>query len=121
MADGEESYTGPLSWRDVYKAVGDSESRVIQAIKTATMPLIQESMDHEVRLRAIETQIGGLGALTTETNLLRGKVDTLAQVNLNESSRQGVYSGIANLAKVAITIIASIAVAVAGLRAAGII
>lgn len=46
--------TAPLSWRDVYKAVGDSESRVIAAIQSAVAPLTTSSADHEVRLRNIE-------------------------------------------------------------------
>lgn len=46
---------GPLSWRDVYKAVGDSEERIVKAIHDATKPIAERQLDHEARLRAIET------------------------------------------------------------------
>lgn len=56
----EPSGTGPLSWRDVYKAVGESEGRVIQSIKDAVGPLTQQGQDHELRLRLIEQAVAPL-------------------------------------------------------------
>lgn len=53
--NGEETpVAAPLSWRDVYKAVGDSETRIIAAVNAAVNPLTSASADHEARIRAIE-------------------------------------------------------------------
>lgn len=55
---GEEEvvdHTGPLSWRDVYKAVGETEQRIIAAIREATGPIKVDVADHETRLRKIES------------------------------------------------------------------
>lgn len=46
---------GPLSWRDVYKAVGESEERIVAAIGAAVAPITARQIDHEGRLRAIES------------------------------------------------------------------
>ena len=51
---------GPLSWRDVYTAVRDSEDRVVKAIKEAVAPVWDETKDHDRRIRAME--LGGAGA-----------------------------------------------------------
>lgn len=48
----------PLSWRDIYRAVAESEVRIVAAINTAVGPVAAQAQDHEVRLRAIE-QTGG--------------------------------------------------------------
>jgi hypothetical protein len=69
---------GPLSWRDVYTAVRDSEDRVVTAIKEAVAPLWdgvrdQErrlrtmeqggaGQDHEIRLRVVESQVNGFAS-----------------------------------------------------------
>jgi hypothetical protein len=59
MPDPKEDYMtagdGPLSWRDVYRAVNESEERILKAISDAVAPLGQASRDHEERIRAIET------------------------------------------------------------------
>lgn len=55
MSDDPEHDPRPLSWRDVYKAVGDSEERIVKAIHDATKPIAERQIDHETRLRAIET------------------------------------------------------------------
>ena len=49
--------SGPLSWRDVYRAVNESEQRIIRAVNDAVGPLAAARTDHEVRIRALE--IGG--------------------------------------------------------------
>jgi hypothetical protein len=49
-----EPTTGPLSWRDVYTAVGESEGRVVAAIEQLREDLGKVGDDHERRLRAIE-------------------------------------------------------------------
>ena len=50
---------GPLSWRDVYTAVRDSEDRVVRAIKEAVSPVWEDVRDQERRLRVMEQ--GGAG------------------------------------------------------------
>jgi hypothetical protein len=45
---------GPLSWRDVYRAVEESERRILKALADGLLPLQQNSSDHERRLRMIE-------------------------------------------------------------------
>lgn len=44
----------PLSWRDVYRAVAESEVRIVAAINSAVSPLNASVIDHESRLRDIE-------------------------------------------------------------------
>jgi hypothetical protein len=44
----------PLSWRDVFRAVGESEVRIVQTIKDTVGPVAAQAADHEARLRVIE-------------------------------------------------------------------
>ncbi len=46
--------SGPLSWRDIYRAVGDSETRIKEHIDAVLQPMALQLADHEVRLRARE-------------------------------------------------------------------
>jgi agmatine/peptidylarginine deiminase len=46
--------SAPLSWRDVYRAVNESETRIVAAITDATKPIISLQSDHEQRLRDLE-------------------------------------------------------------------
>jgi hypothetical protein len=46
--------SGPLSWRDVYRAVEKSEASIVAAIDAAVRPLTDRQNDHELRLRALE-------------------------------------------------------------------
>lgn len=48
-----------VGFRDIYRAVGESEIRITAAINTAVSPLTAMAADHEVRIRALE--IGGFG------------------------------------------------------------
>lgn len=56
MGIDHDNNSGPLSWRDVYRAVSESEDRVIAAIKDAIAPLTASAADHEARLRVVEIQ-----------------------------------------------------------------
>jgi hypothetical protein len=49
-----EEQSGPLSWRDVYRAVGDSETRLLAALDKWGRELKDDFTDHETRLRIIE-------------------------------------------------------------------
>jgi flagellar biosynthesis/type III secretory pathway ATPase len=48
------SADGPLSWRDVYTAVGESESRTRDDIADLQKAVLGVTTDHEGRLRVIE-------------------------------------------------------------------
>jgi hypothetical protein len=50
--------SAPLSWRDIYRAVTESEVRIVASINNAVGPVAAQAQDHEVRLRHIE-QNGG--------------------------------------------------------------
>lgn len=54
MMEDHAAQNGPLSWRDVYRAVAESEARVIAAVGTLGVRLDVELRDHESRLRSIE-------------------------------------------------------------------
>ena len=49
----EQTHTA-LSWRDVYKAVGESEERIIKTIRELVDGLGVSRDDHEARLRMVE-------------------------------------------------------------------
>lgn len=57
MTTGDDIVTNgqPLSWRDVYKAVNDSEVRVTAAITQGVAQLTTAMSDHEARIRRLET------------------------------------------------------------------
>lgn len=68
----------PLSWRDVYRALGETEGRILAAIDQAVKPLNQSVIDHEARLRDIERN-GSDHARSLDTKLvsLDAKVSAL--------------------------------------------
>jgi len=80
-----------LSWRDVYRAVYESEERIIAAVKDATRPLKDATDDHEARLRVLESLgcVKGQDALRVST-AVGAKLDALTLlVNANTDSRRG--------------------------------
>ena len=83
-----------LSWRDVYKAVGDSEERIIAAMKEAVGPLRVTADDHEGRLRKLEQEGSSEAKEALRVALAVGvKVDAVSLlVNANTAARQGVFS-----------------------------
>lgn len=53
----EETPTeGRVGFRDIYRAVGESEARIVAALNNAINPLALQAQDHEARLRLIEVQ-----------------------------------------------------------------
>lgn len=46
---------GRLSWRDMLAELANTETRITAAIEKAVKPLAASSLDHEERLRKIET------------------------------------------------------------------
>lgn len=81
--------SSPLSWRDVYRAVGESEARVIASIQASVLPLTQAQADHEKRLRAVESMAVTVPAMKIEETALTLRVTALEQHNQRE---QGVFT-----------------------------
>jgi len=63
MSDAASEPSGPLSWRDVYTAVGDSEKRLTKVITDSIAPLVASDADHEFRLRSLEKGVEGAPAI----------------------------------------------------------
>lgn len=49
-----DSTDARVGFRDIYRAVTESEVRVTAAIERAVSPLTAQAADHEVRIRALE-------------------------------------------------------------------
>lgn len=92
VSDEQPRNEGPLSWRDVYTAVGESERRVIAALNAAILPLTISTSDHETRIRAIEGQGSPQARLAEASVLALGlRVTAIEAANANEKSqRRGV-------------------------------
>ncbi len=88
MSDTAPHDSSPLSWRDVYKAVGDSEARVIAAIESAVAPLNISATNHETRIRELETH-GSPEAITALSRLtvIEAAVAPLALLASDRDSR----------------------------------
>lgn len=99
MADSEDTdvtNSPALSWRDVYKAVNDSQVTILKAIEDATKPIALSQADHETRLRKLELEG------STEARDAKRSVDALwikhdalkVQVEANTNSRAGFLSAL---------------------------
>ena len=60
-----------VGFRDIYRAVGESESRIIQSMQNMLSPLNSTLIDHEARLRLAEGTVAPLAreAVKTEERL----------------------------------------------------
>jgi len=97
--DGDDvtvDHGSPLSWRDVYKAVNESEARIVQAVRDATAPIATAQADHENRLRKLETEGSSLSqAISRSTAALWVKHDALkVVVEANTAARNGFMQGV---------------------------
>lgn len=81
--------SGPLSWRDVYRAVGESEARIIASVNAAVAPLNTASADHELRLRNIEQVTNSVPSMQVQETALAMRVTALETHNAKES---GVFT-----------------------------
>jgi hypothetical protein len=91
VIDEAGASAAPLSWRDVYKAVGDSESRVIAAINAAVFPLASAAADHETRIRVLEAYANALP--TAERAILISRITGVEkQVATFLDREQGIFS-----------------------------
>lgn len=97
VTDGDAGPAAPLSWRDVYKAVGDSEARVIKAVQDAVAPLTTGQADHEARIRIIEAAVQPIAALTADRERRLSAVEleadtTAKQVQTFLDREKGIFS-----------------------------
>lgn len=107
----QPSPTGPLSWRDVYTAVGDSEARLTKVIKDAVEPLVKSDSDHEARIRSLESGSGGqVQANATAIADMRLQV---AALQLRDTKQDGATALAGIAARVAIIAFAAMGAAVA--------
>jgi Arc/MetJ-type ribon-helix-helix transcriptional regulator len=135
---------GPLSWRDVYKAVHESEARVVEAIRDAVKPLNERQNDHEQRIRSLEVhgsveaqaalaEVRALAikheadiasrALLHEADVVkgRGRIDALEdRINAYDAREKGVLATITFGQKVIIVLGAVLGAVLAVLNIANI-
>lgn len=52
--------SGRVGFRDIYRAVGESEARIISRIDNALSPLTASVADHELRIRSLESYSAAL-------------------------------------------------------------
>lgn len=103
----EPDRSGPLSWRDVYKAVGDSEERVLKAIDLLRERIVPIVNDHETRIREMEK--GGAGA---------AHESRLKAVERSLSLQEGEQSGARNQRMLALEVLRLLFVAAGAAGAA---
>lgn len=100
----------PLSWRDVYRAVEQSEKRIIEAVNAAVQPLSDTSKDHEQRIRRLE-QDGSQVARDAlrATVALGNKYDRVEeQVNAFTNREKGIFATLTTAQKVALLVFGSV-------------
>lgn len=83
---------GPLSWRDVYRAVAESEVRIVAAINTAVAPLTASSADHEGRIRSLE--LGGSNEAKEANKAIAALTLRVAALELEENTLMAREKGI---------------------------
>jgi hypothetical protein len=86
-------HSAALSWRDVYRAVSESEDRIIAAVKDSVGPLRTISDDHEMRIRKIEAEGSAEAREALRVAIALGvRLDGIAQrVNDNTAARKGMF------------------------------
>lgn len=85
-----------LSWRDVYKAVSESEVRIIAAVHDSVQPLKNTSDDHEMRLRHFEQEGCKVAQeACRKAEAIGAKLDALTLVvNANTNARRGMLEAL---------------------------
>jgi hypothetical protein len=82
--------TDKVTLRDVYAAVGATEARIIDTLTRAIKPLADSSMDHEQRIRSLET-LGSPEAREAlkRITVMEGAVAPLAILSTERDRRLG--------------------------------
>ena len=110
MNMGDEMATeqsGPLSWRDVYKAVGDSETRIIAKIDEAFADVSKKQDDHESRIRALEAGAAPpLASAASERASMRKQIEVLEDIVHGFTNREtGVFATLKGGQAIVLTLI----------------
>jgi len=113
MSEDTPTNGAALSWRDVYKAVGESEGRVVAAINDLGSRLGASVSDHEARIRAVEAQTALVGPLKVEETALSLRVTALETHNSRESGVFATFSG-GQKAIVTLIVVASFLITISG-------
>ncbi len=110
MKDEEPVATSPLSWRDVYGAVKESEQRIIDKIETTVGPLRDGIGDHEQRIRALEQGKTPWQTETTAAHARHG--ERIGTVEREVAKFKDRESGILSTLSVGQKLIATVAIVV---------
>lgn len=91
----------PLSWRDVYRAVEQSEKRIIEAVNAAVQPLSDTSKDHEQRIRRLEQEGSQTAREALRMSLALGvKYDVVdEQLNAFTNREKGIFQTLSSAQK----------------------
>ena len=101
--------SSPLSWRDVYRALGETEGRILAAINAAVTPINTTVIDHETRLRDIERNGSSavramearLIAIDAKATALHLRVDTIEKDDVALMAREkGILATLTSAQKV---------------------
>ena len=97
-----------VGFRDIYRAVTESEVRVTAAIERAVSPLTAQAADHEVRLRALEAvspsdQKQAIAALREDVARIEQDLSNAAAI----AGRRATDVGIAQKTLVTIVIVSN--------------
>jgi hypothetical protein len=58
-ADAAQTGSDKVGFRDIYRAVGESETRIKEHISLVLLPIASSLADHEMRIRSIEEKGSG--------------------------------------------------------------
>lgn len=97
-----------VGFRDIYRAVTESEVRVTAAIERAVSPLTAQAADHEVRLRALEAvnpsdQKAAIAALSTDVLRIEQELSNAAAI----AGRRATDVGIAQKTLITVVIVSN--------------
>ena len=110
---------GPLSWRDVYQAVKDSEGRITALIQTSVGPLSKASEDHERRIRIIEERGPNISVQNAqEIAKLEGRVDLIEDGFKGFRAREEGVFGTVRVLRIVIATALTTAIAFGGIISA---
>lgn len=90
-----ESTDARVGFRDIYRAVTESEVRVTAAIERAVSPLTAQAADHEVRIRALEAsnpsdQKAAISALREDVARIETELSNAAAIAGRRASDVGI-------------------------------
>jgi len=82
-----ETMEGKVGFRDIYRAVGESEARLTALITAGAVAMTNSAADHEERLRDIEVHgSAGVARSSERITILEHKVETMETKALADAS-----------------------------------